>query len=229
MPEPLRPEDPSPLEACQSREPVKNSSTMDRHWKVLESRVTYEDRWLKLRTDRCETPSGRVLQGFHVIELPDWINVIGIDRNRDVILVREYRHGVRELVVGLPSGIVESSDSTPLEGARREMVEETGFGEGRYFPIGSASPNPAIQNNLAHSYLAVDLQGGFQRQLDPGEDIEVIRMPFDRFVRGSLRGELKLQSIHLAAVQMSLGYLLTQREETLAPLREIALRTLQDL
>ncbi|HUP56505.1 MAG TPA: NUDIX hydrolase [Bdellovibrionota bacterium] len=202
---------------------------MDRHWRVLESRVTYQDRWLKLRTDRCETPSGKILQGFHVIELPDWINVIGVDRNLDVILVREYRHGVGKLVVGLPSGIVEGSDPSPLEGARREMIEETGFGEGRYFLVGSASPNPAIQNNLAHSYLAVDLQEGFERHLDPGEDIEVIRVPFDRFLRSSLKGDLALQSIHLAAVQMTLGYLLSQREPHLARLRETALRVVQDL
>ncbi len=201
----------------------------ERHWKVLETRVTYEDRWLKLRTDRCETPSGRILQGFHVIELPDWMNLIGIDREGQVILVREYRHGAGQLVLGLPSGIIEKSDASPLEGARREMAEETGYGGGAYFHVGSACPNPAIQNNRAHSYLGVDLEGGLERHLDPGEDIEVVRMPFERFVRTSLTGELELQSIHLAGVQMTLGYLLRQRDPILARYREAVLSVLRDL
>src|ERR1041385_4356985 len=116
-----------------------------RHWKVLETKITYQDRWLTLRTDRCETPRGKILQGFHVVELPDWVNVIGLDEALNVVLVREYRHGAGRLVSGLPSGIIEKTDPVPLEAARREMQEETGHGSGRFFEIGTAYPNPAIQ------------------------------------------------------------------------------------
>src|SRR5262245_22967560 len=117
----------------------------DRCWRVLESRVTYEDRWLKLRTDRCETPSGKILQGFHVVEFPDWINVVALDQELHVILALEYRHGAGRRVLGLPSGILEPSDESPARGAERELQEETGYGAGRFFELGSAAPNPAIQ------------------------------------------------------------------------------------
>jgi 8-oxo-dGTP pyrophosphatase MutT (NUDIX family) len=206
-------------------------SEKDYCWKVLESRVTYEDRWLKLRTDRCETPSGKILQGFHVIELPDWINVIALDSELNVVLALEYRHGAGRRVMGLPSGILEKSDPSPLEGARRELQEETGYGEGRFFPLGSAAPNPAIQSNRAHSFLAVDLKPGFERHFDPGEDIELIHVPYPEFLRKTLKGELDLQSIHLGAAQLALGFVLRNsvRDSTLVKLKQLALAVLADL
>jgi 8-oxo-dGTP pyrophosphatase MutT (NUDIX family) len=200
----------------------------ERHWKVLETRVTYQDRWLKLRTDRCETPSGKILQGFHVVEFPDWINVIALDKNLSVILAREYRHGAGRVVTGLPSGILETTDQSPLEGARRELQEETGYGEGRFFEVGSAAPNPAIQSNRAHTFLAVDMKPGFERHLDPAEDIELLLVPFADFVEQTLRGRLDLQSIHLGATHLTLGYILQNAgsDPVLAELRRISLRIL---
>jgi 8-oxo-dGTP pyrophosphatase MutT (NUDIX family) len=203
----------------------------DRCWRVLESRVSFQDRWLKLRTDRCETPSGKILQGFHVVEFPDWINVIALDAELSVILAREYRHGAGRLVMGLPSGILETTDPSPLEGARRELQEETGYGHGRFFDLGSAAPNPAIQSNRAHSFLAVDLQPGFERHLDPGEDIEIVRVPFGEFVKKTLLGQLDLQSIHLAASHLALGFVLSNgdRDPVLAKLRRISLDIISGL
>ena len=203
----------------------------DHHWRVLESRVTYEDRWLKLRTDRCETPSGKILQGFHVVELPDWTNVIALDAELNVILALEYRHGAGKRVMGLPSGILEATDASPLEGSRRELQEETGYGEGRFFQLGSAAPNPAIQSNRAHSFLAVDLKPGFERHFDPGEDIELVLVPYAEFLGKTLNGELGLQSIHLAAAHLALGFVLknSERDSTLVKLRQVALTVLGGL
>jgi 8-oxo-dGTP pyrophosphatase MutT (NUDIX family) len=202
-----------------------------RHWRVLESRVSFQDKWLKLRTDRCETPAGRILEGFHVVELPDWINVIGLDVDLNVLLALEYRHGAGRLVMGLPSGILEKTDRSPLEGARREFQEETGYGDGRFFSLGSAAPNPAIQNNRAHSFLAVDLEPGYERHLDPSEDIELVRVPYAEFLMKTLRGQLDLQSIHLAATHLALGFILSgsKRDPVLDRLRDVSLRILGEL
>lgn len=181
----------------------------DHHWRVLESRFTYQDRWLKLRTDRCETPTGKILEGFHVIELPDWVNVIPVDADLNVILALEYRHGAGRRVLGLPSGILEKSDPSPLLGAQRELQEETGYGGGRFYSLGSAAPNPAIQSNRAHSFLAVGLQQSLERHLDPSEDVEIIRVGFSEFITRTLTGQLDLQSIHLAATHLALGFILS--------------------
>jgi 8-oxo-dGTP pyrophosphatase MutT (NUDIX family) len=201
----------------------------DRHWKVLGSKITYEDRWFRLRTDRCETAQGRILEGFHVVEFPDWINVIGLDDELNVILVREYRHGAGRIVTGLPSGILEASDSAPVEGARREMQEETGYGGGRYFDLGAPCPNPAVQSNRAHSFLAVGLRPGHARNPDPSEDIEVMRLPFNQFLKSSLLGQLDLQSIHLAACHLALGYILSSQDPALSQMRRICREILQGL
>jgi 8-oxo-dGTP pyrophosphatase MutT (NUDIX family) len=203
----------------------------DHHWRVLESRVTYQDRWLKLRTDRCETPAGKILEGFHVIELPDWINVIPLDTDLNVILALEYRHGAGRRVLGLPSGILEKDDHSPLKGAERELQEETGYGGGRFYSIGGAAPNPAIQSNRAHSFLAVGLTQGFERHLDPSEDIEIVRVRFSEFVTRTLTGQLDLQSIHLGATHLALGYILSTSEPdpALQDLRRISLGILSGL
>ena len=117
---------------------------------------------------------------FYVLECSDWVNVIPITEDGDVVLIRQYRHGREEVTLEIPGGMVDPEDADPGEAARRELLEETGYLAGKVERIGAISPNPAIQDNLCHSYVATDLSARGAPLMDGTEDIEVVEVPLSQ-------------------------------------------------
>ena len=191
-------------------------------WKVLSSRTTYADQWLKLRTDRCQSSRGHILEAYHVLEFPDWVNVVALTNENRLILVKEYRHGAGEVLLGLPSGTREQNDQNPEQTTRRELEEETGYTGGEYRFLGSYFANPATQRNRVSTFLAWGVQNNGTPSLDPSEDIEVVTEDFIPFMRKIWSGGVSMQGLHLAAVHLALGFLATEELKPSDPL--LALR-----
>jgi len=99
---------------------------------LLTSRYIVQDRWLKVRADTYELPNAQVIEPYYVLEYPTWLNIVALTAQEEVVLVRLYRHGIRQTVLELPSGAVESSDASVLDATRRELLEETGYGGGAF-------------------------------------------------------------------------------------------------
>ncbi|MGO7427225.1 NUDIX hydrolase, partial [Rhizobium ruizarguesonis] len=120
-------------------------------WSVTASRITYEDRWIRVRSDDCVTADGTVIAPFHVLDYPDWINVIPLMPDGRVLLTREYRHGRGEIVAGLVAGGVEPGDSktgdAAMTAARRELREETGYEASTFVKLLTSYPNAANHSN----------------------------------------------------------------------------------
>ncbi len=189
------------------------------NWKVLDSKVTYQDPWIRLRTDRCVTPRGAQIQGYHILEFHPWINVIALTHDGQIVLVREYRHGAGKVVPGLPSGSMHRDEKDPEATARRELQEETGYVGGDYFALGNIYANPGIQNNRVWCFLALGVEQSGKRSLDPTEDIEVWTEPFAPYLRRSLEDPMELQALHVAALHLSMGFVLRSKDERLAKVR----------
>jgi ADP-ribose diphosphatase len=122
-------------------------------WTVLESRIVSPCRIFDLRQDECVHPTDGRTGSFFILEVPDWVNVMAVTPDEEFVIVRQYRHGTRDFTLEVPGGMVDPGE-TPLEAARRELLEESGYASDRWTQIGSVEPNPAIQPNRCHTFLA---------------------------------------------------------------------------
>ncbi len=177
-----------------------------KHWSVEGTSHVVRDRWISLRADSCSTPAGESVSPYYVLEYPDWVNVLALTEQNEVILVRQYRHGLGRSLLELPCGAVDGSIESPLEAAERELLEETGFASDELVASGVLSPNPATHTNLTHCFLAMNCCRVAQAAPDVTEDLELVLTPLAEFIPSVLRGEL-LQALHVGSVLFAMAKL----------------------
>jgi 8-oxo-dGTP pyrophosphatase MutT (NUDIX family) len=145
-------------------------------WKLISSDRKGSFRIFDLRVDRACSPRTDKAHDFFILETTAWVNVIPLTPQNEVVLIRQYRHGIQEVTLEIPGGIVESKDS-PEAAARRELLEETGHEASDMVPLGFVHPNPAFLNNCCYTYLAKDARKVGKQAQDEKEDIEVVLRP----------------------------------------------------
>lgn len=145
----------------------------NRKWRVLHSEYLARKPWFTVRHESLALPDGRTIPDYYVFEHPEWVNITAIDREGRFVMIDQYRHGLGETSYEIPAGVVEPSDASLLDAARRELREETGYGGGEWRLLTSISANPATQNNLTHCFLATGVERLGDQQLDATEDIRV--------------------------------------------------------
>lgn len=166
-------------------------------WKKLDSEYIHQDRWLTVRKDTVELPGGPVIPSYYVLEYPDWISVIGLTKKGQLIMVKQYRHGIGKVSYELCAGTCDPADISPLDCAKREMMEETGYGGGNWQEWMVVSANPGTHSNLTYCYLATDLELLGKQSLDETEQISVHLCSLEE-VKGMLERDEILQSLHAA-------------------------------
>lgn len=139
-------------------------------WKRAESELIADCRVFRVRRDRSVRDSDGETAAFFVLENPDWVNVIALTEKREVVLIEQFRHGAERIVTEIPGGMVDKGES-PETAARRELLEETGFSSEEFIFLGKSRPNPAIQNNWIHHFLALDCRKIEATDFDEHESI----------------------------------------------------------
>ena len=154
---------------------MENAISEDGKWDIINSEYLYRRPWLTVRHDQVRLPDGRINPEFYVLEYPDWVNVIAITEDGMFVLERQYRHGLGKTCYEIPAGVIEKGE-TPLEAAKRELQEETGYGEGEWETLMTVSGNCSTTSNLTHCFLAKGVKKISGQHLDATEDISVCLM-----------------------------------------------------
>lgn len=143
-------------------------------WRVKDSRRVLDHRWAKVRRDSCILPNGSEIDDYYYWEGGDFAQVFALTAESQVILVRQYKHGVKEVVLELPAGMIEATDASPLATAQRELLEETGFEANRWQSLGILHVSSAKATTRAYPFLAHIARWRHAPRLDNEEDIQVI-------------------------------------------------------
>jgi 8-oxo-dGTP pyrophosphatase MutT (NUDIX family) len=168
-------------------------------WKTLSSEYIYKSNWLTARKDTCETPSGKIVDAYYVLEYNDWVNCVAVTADGRIVMVRQFRQGIGKTVLEIPGGTMDDTDPDPEYAMRRELLEETGYDFEKLIPLGAVAPNPASSNNLTHMFLATGGRKVQDQDLDENEEIEVVLMDLED-VEKLLKENKILQSLHVTCL-----------------------------
>jgi len=154
-----------------------------RPWKTLGATSVYDCRLFSVTEHRRRSPRTGELHDFYVLESCDWVNVVPLTADRRVVMIHQYRHGIDGFTLEIPGGMVDEEDPSPLAAARREMREETGYDSDDVVSLGVIHPNPAIQSNRCHTFLARGAERRGAVSFDSTEETEVVLVPLDEIPR----------------------------------------------
>ncbi|WP_353210722.1 NUDIX hydrolase [Rhodovarius sp.] len=146
-------------------------------WETLSTPNVLHDPWLRVEAEAVRTPAGTVLDPWWVLNLPDWLVVVAITRDQEVVLVRQWRQGARGFILEIPGGIMDVEDIDPIAAGSRELLEETGFAAEAWRLVGALWPDPARNNNRCHVVLGIGCHAVAAPRLEPGETLETVVLP----------------------------------------------------
>ena len=175
-----------------------------RKWEKLSSRIVSDHRIFKIREDRTTNPRTGSEHDMVVLECPDWVNIIALTPERDVVFVEQYRQGSETVELEIPGGMMDPGEADPVATALRELREETGYTGENARIIGECFANPAIMDNRVHTILVENCQRTHEVEWDAGEDLITRLIPaadIPRLVReGQIRHSIIVAALHYFAL-----------------------------
>lgn len=172
-------------------------------WKTLSSDYLFKDTWFTVRRDTCEKPDGKIITPYYVYEFPTWVAALALTEDDKVVMVKQYRHAINEVIIEIPGGCVDDADPNYEHAIARELMEETGYEFSKYDYLGKISPNPSTNNNWMHMFLATGGRKVKEQSLDHNEEIEVVLLSLDE-LKQLLKDHGIFQAMHVTVIMYAL-------------------------
>ncbi len=161
-------------------------------WKILESNYVIDNQWCRVKQDKVQLPNGLIVDDYFVNIRPEIVLIFPITINQEVVLVRQYRHGVEEILIELPAGTFDPQQESSMDAAHRELEEETGYRASELISLAQIYDNPVKDKTLIHIFMAPDVVLTSQQNLDITEEIEVILIPLTEIKETILSGKIQV-------------------------------------
>lgn len=178
-------------------------------WELISSEQLSELGLFSVRRDRARSPRTGATHPFVLIQMVDWLQIVPFTERGELVFVRQFRHGSRTMGLELPGGLLDGEDGAEVTGAKRELLEETGYAGGSFEALGDFSPQPALFTNRIHLFLAQDVKQVSDLSPDAGEDIEVMLVRPDDINQliqsGQIENAITMASLTLARCSGQLG------------------------
>jgi len=140
-------------------------------WKKIRSKLIGDFRIFKIRSDLCVNPRTGKEHDFFVLDSVNWVNVIAVTPDRQLVMVEQYRHGSNTVELEIPGGMMDAGETDPVATAVRELREETGYAGGNARLLGKIHSNPAILSNVTYTVLIENCRLQHGVEFDSGEDL----------------------------------------------------------
>lgn len=175
-------------------------------WKILHSKMVLDNPWCRVRQDEIELPNGKIIDDFFVIIRPEIALVLPITNNQEIVFVRQYRHGVGEILLELPAGGFDARYESAEIAAIRELQEETGYLAEKVTKLATLSDNPVKDTNKIHLFIAENAIKIGEQKLDITEEIEIVLIPVKSVLDKITQGEISVSG-SIAALFLGLNFL----------------------
>ena len=161
-------------------------------WKCLKSEYLVNSKWLKVRRDEVKLPNGTIMDDYFVIEKKNVALIVAMDKDKRVILKKEYRYAIDKELIEIPGGTYDNDSDNPQDVARRELLEETGYKSDDWECLGTLFDYPTKDTNTISLYLAKNIYKVGEQELDISEDITFDFVPIKEAIQMCIENKIQV-------------------------------------
>ncbi|WP_009543136.1 NUDIX hydrolase [Crocosphaera subtropica] len=159
-------------------------------WKILKSNFIIDNQWCRVRQDQVQLSDGAIIDDYFVNVRPEIALILPITPHQEIVFVRQYRHGVQEILLELPAGTFDPKKEDSFSAAKRELEEETGYIAQELIFMTTIYDNPVKDDNKIHIFVGLNVEKTGKVALDITEEIEVILVPIKDVIDKIMSGDI---------------------------------------
>ncbi len=159
-------------------------------WKVLNRTKVLKTPIFDIFLEHSICPRNGKGGNFYVFDIRNWVNVVAVTKEQKIVMIRQFRQGSKTYEYEIPGGLIDDTDSSPLEAGIRELREETGYAGTNGRIIGKVLPNPALQGNVCYTALVENAEKVSSTAMEDAEDIETFLVTIPELEKMIRKGEI---------------------------------------